>query len=228
MRAGRPTTRRSASWRPPASTSTARPPSSPASSRRAHGCSTRAAGPAGWPSSWPGAATTWSGSTATPRCWRSRAAAPRTSVARRRPGRAGPRRALRPRRGRRQRRGLPRRGHRAARSSGGWRAHLRPGGLLVSGWRTDRMSARTYDELADGAGLEPVAALEHLGPRALARRRRLVRRRAPRRPHAAWRHRLGRRGRAGPSDRSTSARPAGAAVGGARVRGGRGTSGRRS
>ena len=36
-------------------------------------------------------------------------------------------------------------------------AHLVPGGLLVSGWRTDRMSARAYDELADGAGLEPVA-----------------------------------------------------------------------
>ena len=34
--------------------------------------------------------------------------------------------------------------------------HLRPGGLLVSGWRTDRMSAETYDGLATGAGLEPV------------------------------------------------------------------------
>ncbi len=35
-------------------------------------------------------------------------------------------------------------------------AHLVPGGLLVSGWRTDRLSARAYDELASGAGLEPV------------------------------------------------------------------------
>jgi trans-aconitate methyltransferase len=35
-------------------------------------------------------------------------------------------------------------------------AHLVPGGLLVSGWRTDRLSARAYDELAAGAGLEPV------------------------------------------------------------------------
>jgi hypothetical protein len=31
-----------------------------------------------------------------------------------------------------------------------------PGGLLVSGWRTDRMSAQAYDELARAAGLEPV------------------------------------------------------------------------
>ena len=36
-------------------------------------------------------------------------------------------------------------------------AHLLPGGLLVSGWRTDRMSAQDYDRLAAGAGLEPVA-----------------------------------------------------------------------
>ena len=35
-------------------------------------------------------------------------------------------------------------------------AHLVPGGLLVSGWRTDRMSAQAYDDLAAGAGLEPV------------------------------------------------------------------------
>ena len=35
-------------------------------------------------------------------------------------------------------------------------AHLVPGGLLVSGWRTDRMSAAEYDRLAEGAGLEPV------------------------------------------------------------------------
>ena len=34
--------------------------------------------------------------------------------------------------------------------------HLVPGGLLVSGWRTDRMSAQAYDDLAAGAGLEPV------------------------------------------------------------------------
>jgi SAM-dependent methyltransferase len=36
-------------------------------------------------------------------------------------------------------------------------AHLVPGGLLVSGWRTDRMSAQEYDALAAGAGLVPVA-----------------------------------------------------------------------
>ena len=36
-------------------------------------------------------------------------------------------------------------------------AHLVPAGLLVSGWRTDRLSARAYDDLAAGAGLEPVA-----------------------------------------------------------------------
>ena len=35
-------------------------------------------------------------------------------------------------------------------------AHLEPGGLLVSGWRTDRLAARAYDDLAAGAGLEPV------------------------------------------------------------------------
>jgi SAM-dependent methyltransferase len=34
--------------------------------------------------------------------------------------------------------------------------HLVPGGLLVSGWRTDRLSAQAYDGLAVGAGLEPV------------------------------------------------------------------------
>jgi len=36
-------------------------------------------------------------------------------------------------------------------------AHLAPGGLLVSGWRTDRMSKTEYDGLAAGAGLEQVA-----------------------------------------------------------------------
>lgn len=36
-------------------------------------------------------------------------------------------------------------------------AHLVPGGLLVSGWRTDRMTREAYEELARGAGLEPVA-----------------------------------------------------------------------
>lgn len=35
-------------------------------------------------------------------------------------------------------------------------AHLLPGGLLVSGWRTDRMTKQAYDGLAGGAGLEPV------------------------------------------------------------------------
>ena len=35
-------------------------------------------------------------------------------------------------------------------------AHLVPGGLLVSGWRTDRLAAQAYDLLAAGAGLEPV------------------------------------------------------------------------
>jgi len=36
-------------------------------------------------------------------------------------------------------------------------AHLRPGGLLVSGWRTDRLSLSEYDALAGAAGLESVA-----------------------------------------------------------------------
>jgi trans-aconitate methyltransferase len=36
-------------------------------------------------------------------------------------------------------------------------AHLRPGGVLVSGWRTDRMARTVYDTLAAGAGLDPVA-----------------------------------------------------------------------
>lgn len=36
-------------------------------------------------------------------------------------------------------------------------AHVRPGGLLVSGWRTDLLPREGYDALADGAGLEPVA-----------------------------------------------------------------------
>lgn len=36
-------------------------------------------------------------------------------------------------------------------------AHLRPGGLLVSGWGTDRMPVQDYDRLARSAGLEPVA-----------------------------------------------------------------------
>ena len=35
--------------------------------------------------------------------------------------------------------------------------HLRPGGLLVSGWRTDRMTRAAYDELTAAAGLEQVA-----------------------------------------------------------------------
>jgi 2-polyprenyl-3-methyl-5-hydroxy-6-metoxy-1,4-benzoquinol methylase len=35
-------------------------------------------------------------------------------------------------------------------------AHLVPGGLLVSGWRTDRMSRAEYDRLALGAGLDRV------------------------------------------------------------------------
>ena len=35
--------------------------------------------------------------------------------------------------------------------------HVRPGGVLVSGWRTDRLAAAAYDALAAGAGLEPVA-----------------------------------------------------------------------
>ena len=35
--------------------------------------------------------------------------------------------------------------------------HLVPGGLLVSGWRTDRMPREEYDGYAAAAGLEPVA-----------------------------------------------------------------------
>jgi SAM-dependent methyltransferase len=35
-------------------------------------------------------------------------------------------------------------------------AHLAPGGAVVSGWRTDRMSRAEYDALAAAAGLEPV------------------------------------------------------------------------
>jgi SAM-dependent methyltransferase len=38
----------------------------------------------------------------------------------------------------------------------GLAAHLRPGGLLVSGWRTDRLDLATYDRWALQAGLEPV------------------------------------------------------------------------
>ena len=38
-------------------------------------------------------------------------------------------------------------------------AHVRPGGLLVSGWRTDRLPREGYDALAAGAELEPVARL---------------------------------------------------------------------
>jgi SAM-dependent methyltransferase len=38
-------------------------------------------------------------------------------------------------------------------------AHLVPGGLLVSGWRTDRLSRTSYDELVSVAGLEQVARL---------------------------------------------------------------------
>lgn len=36
-------------------------------------------------------------------------------------------------------------------------AHLVPGGLLVSGWRTDRLPVAAYDAWARAAGLEPVA-----------------------------------------------------------------------
>jgi SAM-dependent methyltransferase len=36
-------------------------------------------------------------------------------------------------------------------------AHLTPGGLLVNGWRTDRMSRDEYDGLVAGAGLTQVA-----------------------------------------------------------------------
>jgi 2-polyprenyl-3-methyl-5-hydroxy-6-metoxy-1,4-benzoquinol methylase len=35
-------------------------------------------------------------------------------------------------------------------------AHLRPGGLLVSGWRTDRLTPEDYDAWARPAGLTPV------------------------------------------------------------------------
>ncbi len=35
-------------------------------------------------------------------------------------------------------------------------AHLVPGGLLVSGWRTDRLAVEEYDRWARAAGLEPV------------------------------------------------------------------------
>jgi SAM-dependent methyltransferase len=35
--------------------------------------------------------------------------------------------------------------------------HLVPGGLLISGWRTDRLSAAQYDVWVREAGLEPVA-----------------------------------------------------------------------
>jgi SAM-dependent methyltransferase len=34
--------------------------------------------------------------------------------------------------------------------------HLRPGGLLVSGWRTDRLAVSSYDAWVRDAGLEPV------------------------------------------------------------------------
>jgi SAM-dependent methyltransferase len=34
--------------------------------------------------------------------------------------------------------------------------HLRPGGLLVSGWRTDRLAVSVYDGWARDAGLDPV------------------------------------------------------------------------
>ena len=36
-------------------------------------------------------------------------------------------------------------------------AHLLPGGLLVSGWRTDRLSVQEYDAHAAAAGLDQVA-----------------------------------------------------------------------
>lgn len=35
-------------------------------------------------------------------------------------------------------------------------AHLTPGGLLVSGWRTDRLALPVYEEWVRGAGLTPV------------------------------------------------------------------------
>lgn len=34
--------------------------------------------------------------------------------------------------------------------------HLRPGGLLISGWRTDRLEVATYDRWTAAAGLQPV------------------------------------------------------------------------
>ena len=38
-------------------------------------------------------------------------------------------------------------------------AHLEPGGLLVSGWRTDRLAVATYDAWARAAGLAEMARL---------------------------------------------------------------------
>lgn len=35
--------------------------------------------------------------------------------------------------------------------------HLLPGGLLVAGWRTDRLQLATYEQWTRSAGLEPVA-----------------------------------------------------------------------
>lgn len=35
-------------------------------------------------------------------------------------------------------------------------AHLRPGGLLVCGWRTDRLALSTYEQWVEQAGLQPV------------------------------------------------------------------------
>jgi 2-polyprenyl-3-methyl-5-hydroxy-6-metoxy-1,4-benzoquinol methylase len=35
-------------------------------------------------------------------------------------------------------------------------AHLAPGGLLVNGWRTDRLTLAAYEDLVRGAGLVPV------------------------------------------------------------------------
>ena len=42
-------------------------------------------------------------------------------------------------------------------------AHLSPGGLLVSGWRTDRLSRPAYDELAAAAGLSVVSRFSGWG-----------------------------------------------------------------
>ena len=39
---------------------------------------------------------------------------------------------------------------------GAMAAHLQPGGLLVCGWRTDRLDVPTYDGWARAAGLAPV------------------------------------------------------------------------